>query len=51
VFFALIPFFWPPLYAQRRSMAAARRLAAERIRNAIAAWKDDLEGESFDFED
>lgn len=49
IFFALIPIFWPILYAQRRSLAANRRLAEERIRNAIAVWKEDLEGETFEF--
>ena len=49
IFFAIIPLFWPILYAQRRMMNSQRRLAAERIRNAIAVWKDDLEGETFDF--
>ena len=49
IFFAIIPLFWPILYAQRRGMNAQRRLAAERIRNAIAVWKDDLEGETFSF--
>jgi hypothetical protein len=47
--FAVIPFFWPILYAQRRIMNAQRRLAEERIRNALDVWKDDLGGESFDF--
>jgi hypothetical protein len=49
IFFAIIPIFWPILYAQRRTMNSERRLAAERIRNAIAVWRDDLEGETFDF--
>ena len=49
IFFALIPIFWPILYAQRRSLLAERRLAQERIHNAIAVWKDDLEGETFEF--
>jgi len=29
-------------------MASQRRLAEERIRNAMAVWKDDLAGQSFD---
>jgi hypothetical protein len=48
VFFAIIPFFWPVLYAQRRMINAQCRLAEERIRNALEVWKDDLAGETFD---
>lgn len=51
IFFAIIPIFWPILYAQRRGMNSQRRLAADRIRNAMAVWKDDLEGETFSFDD
>ena len=51
IFLAIIPIFWPILYVQRRGMNSGRRLAAERIRNAIAVWKDDLEGETFSFDD
>jgi len=47
VFFAIIPIFWPILYAQRRMMRAQQRLFEERIRNALDVWKDDLEGEEF----
>jgi hypothetical protein len=28
---------------------AQRRFSADRIRNAMHVWKDDLEGEHFDF--
>lgn len=48
IFFAIIPIFWPIIYAQRRMVNAQRRLAEDRIRNAIAVWKDDLDGEHFD---
>lgn len=48
IFFAIIPIFWPILYAQRRMINSQRRLAAERIKNAIAVWKDDFEGDNFD---
>lgn len=48
IFFAIIPLFWPFLYAQRRMMKSGQRLAQERIRNAIDVWKDDLGGETFD---
>ena len=49
IFFAIIPLFWPILYAQRRMMNSQRRLAAERVRNAMAVWREDLEGETIDF--
>ena len=45
--FAIIPFFWPVLYAQKRMMAAQSKLNKDRIRNAIDVWKDDLQGERF----
>src|SRR5687767_13710076 len=45
--FAVIPFFWPFLFAQRRALKAAARLSRERIENAVLIWKDDLAGESF----
>jgi hypothetical protein len=48
-FFAIIPFFWPVLYAQRRMMTAQKTLCRQRIRNAIDVWRDDLQGEVFDF--
>ena len=48
VIFAIIPIFWPILYAQRRMMRAQQRLFQERIRNALDVWEDDLEGEDFD---
>jgi hypothetical protein len=48
-FFALIPFFWPILYAQRRMMNAQQKLFEERIQNAMDVWKDDLAGERFKF--
>lgn len=40
--FALIPFFWPILWAQRASMNAAVTMQTEQIRNALAVWRDDL---------
>jgi hypothetical protein len=49
VVFAIVPFFWPILYIQRRMMNAQRRLCEERITNALDVWKDDLAGESFNF--
>jgi hypothetical protein len=47
--FLVSPLFWPVLYMQRRMINAQRRFSAERIRNAIHVWRDDLEGEHFDF--
>lgn len=49
VLFALIPIFWPILYAQRRMINAQRMLFRERIENALDVWHDDLRGETFDF--
>lgn len=40
--FAIIPLFWPILWAQRSSMNAAVTLQCEQIRNAISVWGDDL---------
>ena len=45
--FAIIPIFWPILYAQRRMIAAQRTLFEERIQNALDVWHDDLAGERF----
>lgn len=47
ILFAIVPFFWPILYAQRRSMAANKRLLRERITNALMVWREDLQGEDF----
>jgi hypothetical protein len=44
---SVIPVFWPILGAQKRMMTAQRQLAKERIRNAIAVWREDLKGETF----
>ncbi|MFN3189540.1 MAG: hypothetical protein ACE361_03370 [Aureliella sp.] len=46
--FAIIPFFWPILYLQRRVMNTQRKLFRERIQNAMNVWHDDLAGENFD---
>ena len=46
--FAIIPFFWPILYLQRRMMNTQRKLFRERIQNAMSVWHDDLAGENFD---
>ena len=46
--FAIIPFFWPILYLQRRMMNAQRKLFRERNENAMSVWQDDLAGEQFD---
>lgn len=40
--FAVIPIFWPVLWAQRTGMKASLTLHTEQIRNALAVWRDDL---------
>ena len=40
--FAIIPIFWPILWAQRSGMNAAVTMQTEQIRNALAVWRDDL---------
>ncbi len=40
--FAIIPFFWPILAAQRSMMNSTVTLHAEQIRNALSVWGDDL---------
>ena len=40
--FAIIPFFWPILWAQRNSINASLTLQKDRIRNALTVWRDDL---------
>lgn len=40
--FAIIPFFWPILWVQRRGMNAALTLQKDQIRNALIVWRDDL---------
>ena len=40
--FAVIPIFWPILWAQRRTMDAAMTLQKDQIRNALAIWREDL---------
>ena len=50
-FFWIIPLFWPFLIAQRRMMRVGKRMFKERIRNALAVWKDDLDGAQFDFDE
>lgn len=40
--FAIIPIFWPILWAQRSSMNAAVTMHTEQIRNALLVWKEDL---------
>lgn len=48
--FALVPLFWPFLYAVKKSMDAHFELARRRIHNAIEVWADDLRGEHFALE-
>jgi hypothetical protein len=40
--FAIIPIFWPILWAQRSGMDAALTLQKDQIRNALSVWRDDL---------
>jgi hypothetical protein len=40
--FAIIPVFWPILWAQRSGMNAALTLQKDQIRNALSVWRDDL---------
>jgi len=40
--FAVIPIFWPILWAQRSSMNAALTLQKEQIENALSVWQNDL---------
>ena len=51
LFFALIPIFWPFLYAQWRSIRAQRRLMRDRIENALEVWRDDLDRRDFDLDE
>jgi hypothetical protein len=41
--FAIIPIFWPVLFAQRKAMSAASTLQIEQLRNALDVWREDLE--------
>ena len=40
--FAIIPFFWPILWAQRKGMDAALTLQKDQIKNALSVWREDL---------
>ena len=40
--FAIIPLFWPILWAQRKGMDAAMTLQKDQILNALSVWRDDL---------
>lgn len=40
--FAIIPVFWPILWAQRSAMNATLTLQKDQIRNALIVWRDDL---------
>ena len=48
--FAVIPFFWPFLYVQRRAMMTEARLKHRRIRNALDVWKAELGDEGLALE-
>ena len=44
--FAIIPVFWPILWAQRKSMDAAMTLQKDQVLNALSVWRDDLGDEA-----
>jgi hypothetical protein len=48
--FSIIPIFWPMIRAQKRILNATLTTQAERIRNAIDVWRDDLGMEARDLE-
>jgi hypothetical protein len=48
--FAIIPIFWPILWAQRSGMNAAVTMQTEQIRNALAVWRDDLGSDAAELE-
>jgi hypothetical protein len=50
LFFWIVPCFWPMVIAQRRMMQSQLGAHADRIRNALDVWKDDLRGETFDLD-
>ena len=47
---SIIPIFWPIIGAQKKMMNANLNLQKERIKNAIDVWKEDLKGETFQFD-
>ena len=49
-FFAIIPLFWPILWAQRSSMKAALNLQKDQIRNALSVWREDLGDDANDLD-
>ncbi len=49
--FSIVPFFWPILAAQKRTMNAGFKLMRDRIENAIEVWKDDLGGATFSIDE
>jgi hypothetical protein len=48
--FAIIPIFWPILWAQRKGMNAALTLQKDQIRNALSVWRDDLRDDGREIE-
>ena len=40
--FAIIPIFWPILWAQRAAMKAAVTMQGDQIRNALLVWGEEL---------
>jgi len=48
--FAIVPIFWPVLWAQRSGMKAALTMQSEQIRNALSVWKNDLGADGLQLE-
>ena len=48
--FAVIPIFWPMLWAQRKSLKAALTLQKDQISNALSVWREDLGDEAREIE-
>jgi hypothetical protein len=48
--FAIIPIFWPFIWAQRAGVNANLKMYEERITNALAVWRQDLGAEATELE-
>lgn len=46
---SIVPIFWPIIGIQKRMLGAQLQLGREKIDNAIDVWRDDLEGERFEW--
>lgn len=45
---SVIPFFWPVLAMQKKMIATHKKMARQKITNAIDVWRADLQAEGFD---